>query len=169
MLKVFQLRIARSSLGLGVRDIGAYINLSRSTISKLEHMDVYSELNITHEQNVVLLKIFNDKGVLFDKNSVSYTNINCSSRGSITRFQLRGGRSVLGLSQRELAEIIGIKKSDLNYLENLDNASYILTKKPGISQIKLNILFERKGIVFPNDGTILIKEIDNDSLRVISS
>ncbi len=59
MLKVFQLRVARSTLGLGVRDIGAYINLSRSTISKIERMDVHSELNITYDQNTVLLKIFN--------------------------------------------------------------------------------------------------------------
>jgi len=169
MLKVFQLRVARSTLGLGVRDIGVYIDLSRSTISKIERMDVNSELNITYEQNTVLLKIFNDKGVWFDINSVSYTKINCSLEGSITRFQLRGSRAVLGLSQRELAELIGIRKSDLNYLENLDNASCISTKKPEISQSKINILFEDNDIVFPNDGTILIKKIDNDSLRMVSS
>jgi DNA-binding XRE family transcriptional regulator len=169
MLKVFQLRVARSTLGLGVRDIGAYINLSRSTISKIERMDVHSELNITYDQNTVLLKIFNDKGIFFDVNSVSHININCALKGSITRFQLRGGRSVLGLSQRELAELIGIKKSDLNYLENLDNKSYISTKKPEINQSRINVLFEDNGIVFPNDGTILIKEIDNDSLRMLSS
>jgi transcriptional regulator with XRE-family HTH domain len=158
MLKVFQLRVARSTLGLGVRDIGAYINLSRSTISKIERMDVHSELNITYEQNTVLLKIFNDKGVLFDVNSVSLKNINCSLKGSITRFQLRGGRAILGFSQRELAELIGMKKSDLNYLENLDNTSYISTKKIEINQSKINILFENNGIVFPDDGTILIKK-----------
>ena len=117
----------------------------------------------------MLLKIFNDKGVFFDINSVSHININCALKGSITRFQLRGGRSILGLSQRELAELIGIKKSDLNYLENLDNKSYITTKKPEISQSRINVLFEDNGIVFPNDGTILIKEIDNDSLIMVSS
>ena len=170
MLKVFQLRVARSTLGLGVRDIGAYINLSRSTISKIECMDVHSELNITYEQNTILLKIFNDKGVFFpDVNSVYCKNINCSLKGSITRFQLRGSRAVLGLSQRELAELLYIKKSDLNYLENLDNTSYVSEKKPEINQSKINVFFEASGITFPNNGTILIKKIDNDSLRVVSS
>ena len=158
MLKIFQLRIARSTLSLGVRDIGAYINLSRSTISKIERMDIQTELNITHEQNVVLLKIFNDKGIFFpDANSAYYKHISCSLKGSITRFQLRGSRAILGLSQRELAELICIKKSDLNYLENLENTSYISEKKTEINQDKINAFFESSGITFPNNATILIK------------
>ena len=158
MLKVFQLRIARSTLSLGVRDIGAYINLSRSTISKIERMNVQTELNISHEQNIVLLKIFNDKGIFFpDSHSVYLKYINCSLKGSITRFQLRGSRAVLGLSQRELAELICIKKSDLNYLENLENTLYISEKRPEINQSKINVFFENSGITFPNNGTILIK------------
>ena len=76
---------------------------------------------------------------------------------------------MLGLSQRELAELIYIKKSDLNYLENLDNMSYVSGKKLDINQNKINAFFEDSGITFPNNGTILIKKIDNDSLRVVSS
>ena len=73
MLKVFQLRVARSTLNLGVRDIGAYINLSRSTVSKIERMDIHSEINITDEQNTILIKIFNDKGLFFPNvHSISY-------------------------------------------------------------------------------------------------
>lgn len=158
MLKVFQLRIARSTLSLGVRDIGAYINLSRSTVSKIELMNIHAELNITHEQNIILLKIFNNKGIFFpDNHSVSFKHIDCSLKGSITRFQLRGSRAVLGLSQRELADLIYIKKSDLNYLENLDNTSFISDKKTEINQSKINAFFENHGIAFPNNGTILTR------------
>jgi transcriptional regulator with XRE-family HTH domain len=159
MLKVFHLRTARSVLGLGVRDIGSYINLSRSTISKLEHMNLYSDLNINDAQNIMLIKIFNDKGVLFNNNSVSYQGINNSLQGSVTRFQLRGGRALLSISQRELAELINIKKSDLNYLENLENQVFISEKKLGIDQDKITAFFESNGIIFPNNGTILVKTI----------
>lgn len=161
MLKVFQLRVARSTLGLGVRDIGVYVDLSRSTISNLERMNPHSDLNITYEQNTILLKIFNDKRIFFLKpNSVSYKKINCSSKQqSLTRFQLRGGRAVLGLSQRELSELINIKKSDLNYLENLDNTSYISIKKLDVNQRDISVFFKTKGITFPNDGTIVVKRI----------
>ena len=60
MLKVFQLRVARSVLGLGVRDIGAYIDLSRSTVSKIERKEIKSNLDIKEEQCIILIKIFND-------------------------------------------------------------------------------------------------------------
>jgi transcriptional regulator with XRE-family HTH domain len=157
MLKVFQLRVARSTLNLGVRDIGAYINLSRSTISKIERMDIHSVINITDEQNTILIKIFNDKGLFFPNiHSISYKNMHLSSTGSLTRFQLRAGRSILGLSQRELSEFLHIKKSDLNYLENLDNTSYLAIKKTAINQNDFKIFFESKNIKFPNDGTILV-------------
>ena len=65
MLKVIQLRVTRSVLGLGVRDIGVCINLSRSTISKIERKEIITNLNIKEEQNTILVKIFNNKGVFF--------------------------------------------------------------------------------------------------------
>jgi transcriptional regulator with XRE-family HTH domain len=159
MLKVFQLRVARSTLGLGVRDIGVYIGLSRSTISNLERDSSFLDLNITDEQNTVLLKIFNDKGIYFSNaNSVYHKKINLSLKTSLTRFQLRGARSILGLSQRELSEHLEMKKSDLNYLENLDNTSRIAIKKIDISANSIELFFNSKNISFPNDGTI---EVDS--------
>jgi transcriptional regulator with XRE-family HTH domain len=165
MLKIFQLRVARSTLGLGVRDIGVYINLSRSTISTLERASSFLDLNITDEQNTVLLKIFNDKGLFFpNTNSIYHNKIDLSLKTSLTRFQLRGARAILGLSQRELSEYLDIKKSDLNYLENLDNASCVLTKKIGIIPNSIESFFNSKNILFPNNGTIELKSFDNDSL-----
>lgn len=158
LLKIFQLRVARSTLSLGVRDIGAYINLSRSTISKIENMDIYTDVKISSEQNTILLKIFNDKGIVFpDSKSVSCKNINYSPEQVLTRFQLRGGRSILGLSQRELAEIMGIKKKDLNYLENLDNTSYIPIQKITYNPSAIKSFFEDRKIIFPNNATISLK------------
>ena len=158
MLKVFQLRAARSTLGLGVRDIGAYIDLSRSTVSKIERMNIRSELNISHNQNYILLKIFNDKGVFFyDDISISYKNINHLYTGLLTRFQLRGSRAILGLPQTELSKLLSIERNDLNYLEYQDNLSYLDINKIELNQYTIKDFFIRKGIIFPNDGTISIK------------
>jgi len=159
MLKVFQLRTARSVLGLGVRDIGVYIDLSRSTISKIERRDLNSTLNITQEQNVTLIKIFNDKGVFFpDKNTISYGNTHRAYSQFLTRFQLRGSRAILALSQRELSGSLCIEKNILNYLENLSNDSYIATTEEYqlIINSKLKNYFNKKNISFPNDYTISV-------------
>ena len=159
MLKVFQLRTARSVLGLGVRDIGAYINLSRSTISKIERKNINFILNITQEQNIILVKIFNNKGVFFpDTNTISYGNNRRTDNQFLTRFQLRGSRAILALSQRELSENLRIEKNILNYLENLSNDSYIATTGGHqlIINSKLKNYFYENNIRFPNDHSISI-------------
>lgn len=157
MLKVFQLRAARSVLGLGVRDIGAYINLSRSTISKIERREMTTTLNIDEGQNSILVKIFNDKGVFFpDKNTISYKKKYEDCKGYLTRFQLRGGRAILSLSQRELSENTYIEKNILNYLENLPNSSYICKAKEFQNNVnsKLKDYFEKNNVFFPTENSI---------------
>jgi len=159
MLKVFQLRTARSVLGLGVRDIGTYIDLSRSTISKIERKNINSILNITEKQNIILIKIFNDKGVFFpDTNTISCGNKGHTCNQFLTRFQLRGSRAILALSQRELSENLCIEKNILNYLENLSNDSYIATIEEHrlIINSKLKNYFYKNNITFPNEHTISI-------------
>ena len=159
MLKVFQLRVARSVLGLGVRDIGAYINLSRSTISKIERKEITTNLDIKEEQNTILVKIFNDKGVFFsDENTIAYKKESKSCNDYLTRFQLRGGRVILGLSQRELSENTGIEKNVLNYLENLPNTSHIYKTDKIQSDVnsKLKDFFYKNNISFPTENTIKI-------------
>ncbi len=160
MLKVFQLRAARSTLGLGVRDIGAYIDLSRSAISKIEREGLTSALKIKEDQNIILIKIFNDKGVFFpDNNSVCYGLNSKSYNSYLTRFQLRGGRAILGLSQREMSEIVNIEKNILNYLENLTNASplYNGEKVQESVNVTLRDFFYENNISFPTESTIKIK------------
>jgi len=157
-LKVFQLRAARSTLGLGVRDIGAYIDLSRSTISKIERMDINVDLNITQEQNRILIRIFNDKGVFFpDENTVLYKDLDHNNKQLLTRFQLRGSRAILGLTQRELAEILYIEKKVLTYLEGLPNSAYIATTNTDLIHSKFKNFFDGNSITFPNNGIISLK------------
>jgi len=159
MLQVFHLRVARSVLGLGVRDIGAYINISRSAVSKIERKDVTSILRVEEDQNTILIKIFNDKGVFFpDKNSVQYGADLKSYNTHLTRFQLRGGRAVLGLSQREMSENLNIEKNVLNYLENLPNASmlYNTEKAQGDFNTTLKKFFDKNNISFPTENSIKI-------------
>lgn len=159
MLKVFQLRAARSVLGLGVRDIGAYINLSRSTISKIERKGIDTKLNIDKEQNTILVKIFNDKGVFFpDQSTISYEKKPKDCQDYLTRFQLRGGRAILSLSQKELSENTYIEKNVLNYFENLPNSSYIY--KAGEFQNDVNLTlkdyFNKNNVFFPTKNIIRI-------------
>lgn len=159
MLKVFQLRVARSVLGLGVRDIGAYIDLSRSTISKIERKEIKSNLDIKEEQCIILIKIFNDKKVFFpDENSVSYERESKLYNNYLTRFQLRGGRAILGLSQREMSEQTGVEKNVLNYLENLPNASLIYKIEENQSNVNtaLKDFFYKNNIYFPTENTTRI-------------
>ena len=159
MLKVFQLRVARSVLGLGVRDIGVYIDLSRSTISKIERKEIITDLDIKEEQNTILVKIFNDKGVYFpNENSISYEKKSKNCNNYLTRFQLRGGRAILGLSQRELSENTRIEKNVLNYLENLPNTSHIYKAEEAHNDVnsKLKDFFYKHNIYFPTKNTIKI-------------
>ena len=161
MLKVFQLRVARSVLGLGVRDIGAYINLSRSTISKIERRGIASEPNIDQEQNTILIKIFNDKGVFFpDKNTISYGKESMPRKDYLTRFQLRGGRAILALSQKQLSENACIEKNILNYLENLPNDSCLFVAEGirGTAHLKLKNYFHQNNIFFPAENTVAIND-----------
>lgn len=86
---------------LGVRDIWAYINLSRSTISKIKRKGITANLIINTEQNTTLVKIFNDKSVFFfNESTISYEKESKSRKEYLTRFQLRDGRAILALSQR---------------------------------------------------------------------
>ena len=159
MLKVFQLRVARSVLGLGVRDIGAYINLSRSTISKIERKGITTNLIINTEQNTTLVKIFNDKRVFFpNESTISYEKESKSCKEYLTRFQLRGGRAILALSQRELSENTGIEKNILNYLENLPNTSFISLAETVQTDVnsKLKNYFHKNNIFFPTGNSIKI-------------
>lgn len=159
MIKVFQLRAARSVLGLGVRDIGAYIGLSRSSISKIERREITTYLNIDKEQNTILLKIFNDKRVFFpDENTISYEKEFKDSKDYLTRFQLRGGRAILALSQRELSENTCIEKNVLNFLENLPNTSCIYKAEELQNNVnsKLKDYFYQNNIFFPTENTIRI-------------
>ena len=67
-----------------------------------------------------------------------------------------------------LVDFMKMKKQSISAATNaMIDAGLNLTYQE--IQSRINVIFEDNGIVFPNDGTILIKEIDNDSLRMVSS
>ena len=162
MLKVFQLRGARYILGIGVREIGGYLNLSRTKISNIENQDIDHNLNITSEQNDLLLRLFNDKGIEFpDSSRMRLKNQSDLHDNSISRFQLRGGRTILGLSQKTLADALNLKKSDLYYLENLENSFLITDNAKSADANSIELFFRHKGIYLYNNYIISINPLDS--------
>jgi DNA-binding XRE family transcriptional regulator len=161
MLKVFQLKAARSTLGIGVRDIGYCLDLSRTTISRIEQQNNLNYINISKLQNDLLVKFFEDKGIIFPDEDSLYLKEKLDTLetrdNNITRFQLRGARAILGFTQYQLAEILNIRKSDLNYLENLNNTSYISATPKKIDENKIRDFFKKNEITLQNNYTIKLK------------
>lgn len=161
MIKVFQLKGSRGALNIGVRDIGAFLGCSRTTISNLEKKSLLSDIQITEHQNSLLSRLFKDHGIIFpNQNEIKLVTEQINSDKEIRRFHLRGARNILGISQEELSNTLSIKKSTLNALEALDNQEFINShiQRKFISQAY--IFFKKHGIFFSNSNTILVKEVD---------
>lgn len=162
MLTAFQLRVARDILGLGLREFGQYLNVSRTTIFKWEHL---SNLNLidstTKIKNAILIKpFFENHGIIFpNENTVSLkSNIfPIPNTGSLTRFQLRAARTAARLTQEKLSEYLMIHRIVLNYLERQNNLTYLNTIPKKVDELLIKNTFEQHGIVFPNDLSISIK------------
>ena len=118
----------------------------------------HSTLNITIQQNDLLLRLFNDKGVSFPSDfSIVLSNYDNHNDNNITRFNIRGARSILKISQRELCEKLGIKKSELNLLEGLENLESVDQNTSYQNIEKIICFFSKKNILFPNSYTIVTK------------
>lgn len=163
MLTVFQLKCARYVLGIGVRELGSFLDISRTKVSNLENMDINSYLSISTEQNNLLMRLFNDKSINFPNSfSVELKSNALFYPNNISRFQLRGARSTLRMSQQDLSSELGIKKSTLNYLESQDNSFLIDDSIASFSIEQIISFFQRKGLFLLNNNTISLKALDSD-------
>jgi transcriptional regulator with XRE-family HTH domain len=106
-MKVFQLKATRAVLELSVRDIGGYIGVSGTAVSTWESKGIHLNVN-TSEQNIKMLEqFFAIKNVFFtneDSVLLNESNAECKNDGSqiLTRFQLKGGRAILGINRKDI-------------------------------------------------------------------
>lgn len=160
-MKIFQLKASRTILNLSVRDIGSYIGVSGTTISSWESRDIHLNIN-TSEKNIRMLEqFFMIKNIFFpDENSIVLNESEAKCKKDypkiLTRFQLRGGRAILGINRKDLASLANIDQYVITRAERLDNKEYIRPKDSSLPNTIKNI-FKQHGISFPSPFTISIK------------
>lgn len=151
MLKAFQIRAARSVTGIGVRDIGLYLKVSGTIISRWEQQVPLSEIKSNATEPNSLKFFFKQHGISFPDTSSIALDVSSLSElktKSLTRFQLRAARAALCLSQNELAELTSIPQKIINYLENQDNTTFLNSPPKKIDDSVLRGFFEENGVVF---------------------
>ena len=158
MLKAFQLRAARSVCGLGVRDIGLYLGVSGTIVSRWEQKQPLDEIKSTVTNPLGLIFFFEQYKVLFpNENSIKFNDtLLLLNSKHITRFQLRAARASFCISQSELAEHTGVPRATINYLESQDNMTFLNSTRKAINDTAIKIFFEKNGIVFPDSLTVQV-------------
>ena len=156
MLTTLQLRVSRSILDLGIRDIGSLLNTSRTTVYIWENKPNLSYINIKPDDLNCLKYFFEQKNIFFpDERTINlYQNTLIPiNKNTLTRFQLKAARIALRLSQSELANYIGVLQQVIARAEILDNKEFVRIKnKEAIA--KLLKFFQSNGVYFPNNLSI---------------
>jgi len=160
MLRPFQLKAARSVTGIEVREVALYLGVSRTIISRWESQMPLSLIKTKKASPQSLLFFFKQHSVSFpddftirlDSESI------CETTAHLTRFQLRAGRSILDLTQQELATQTNTSRSVINYLETHNNIILLNDTNKNVDDLPFKKLFEHKGIMFPDRYTIKIEE-----------
>jgi len=158
MLRAFQLRAARSVCGIGVRDIGLYLGVSGTIVSRWEQKLPLDEITSNATNPLGLVFFFEQYKILFpSESSIKFNHplleVDCKH---ITRFQLRAARASFSISQSQLAEFTGIPRATINYLENQDNLTFLNSTRKAINDLTIKIFFEKNGILFPDNLTVQV-------------
>jgi DNA-binding XRE family transcriptional regulator len=161
-INYLQLRAARSVLNLGVREIGSIIGVSRMTISKLENNKATLEhLKHGESRNNTLIWFFKKKNIIFPNN---YTICNSSiinedlKTHTLTRFQLRSARAIIGIDRKTFRDMIGVEKGILEYAESYNNQEYINPRDNDTNQ-RIKDKFSQYGIQFLGKNTVTFKKL----------
>lgn len=160
MLRSFQLKAARSVTRIEVREIALYLGVSRTIISRWEKQPALNFIKTKKASPQSLLFFFKQHKISFPDNSTIHFDSKLTNKNSIhlTRFQLRASRSILDLTQQELALQTNTSRSVVNYLETQNNEILLDTTNKHVDDLTFKKFFEDKGIVFPDNFTISIEK-----------
>ena len=161
VIKNFQLRAARSVLGIGVREIGHCLGLSGATISIWEHKGNLENLKTSTDNILLLTEFFKSHNITFpDENSVALreeVKRSSNEEGVLTRFQLRASRIALNMTQVDLANFIGVTRQVISRAEHLRNNEYIRPLEKEAS-LKIRNWFENNKISYKDCYTISLSD-----------
>lgn len=158
-LRTFQLKAARVVAGMELKEIGNALGLTKAAISRWEHKNSFAPLTTSKENILILKRIFADHNIFFpNKNSISLceTILELKPEG-LTRFQLRGARAILNITQEQLANYLNIPTQIITRAEFLRKSQYIRPSNIEVPMMLKNF-FQSKNITFANNSTISFYE-----------
>lgn len=170
MLKTFQLRAARAISGIGVREVGEYLGVSRTTVSTWEQQLPLDDIRSQPANTSTLIAFFETKNIFFNTNtsiSLNTKNILNEHAAHLTRFQLRAARTGLGLTQDQLAAYINMPKQVIGYLETKENNIYLHETPKLVDDLLIKDFFEKLGLIFLGSSTVEITS--NPQLPLINA
>lgn len=158
-----QLRAARQSLNIGVRELAKLLKVSKGVISKAEQNKTR---DFFFKYNAALTDFFQKNNITFPNEYTirfhSNDPLNIEEQ-KITRFQLKAARNILNISQLQLACNIKIDKGVISRAELLDNTSIINPSDQNVI-LKLYNYFSKCNIEFPDPLCIFFKKYVDNSL-----
>ncbi len=152
MLTGFQLRAARSSLSLYLKDVSGALGIHASTLTRLEaHTPNLSYINSNTRTSLLLQKFYQDRGIIFPHyNSIGIRHKGCDSKinSQFSRFQLKISRIALRMSRKELGNTLHIPETSIAGWETGKNllSTFSPQDKNIINTIKS--YFYNKGIIY---------------------
>lgn len=158
MITGFQLRAARSSLSLYLKDVTDALGLHTSTLTRLEaqtpNLSYISSNNRTslllkkfYENRQVIFPYYNSIGIISEKEKPEV-----SSRFS--RFQLKISRIALRLSRKKLGSILNIPETSIAGWETKKNLSSIFIPQNIHILSRMQIYFNSRGIIYKNSNIV---------------
>ena len=167
MLTGFQFRVSRAILDLYYEQLANHAGLHFSTLKNLEE----DTPNLSHPRCqlktvIALTSFFNKHGILFSSSNIitlkpSEIITSQESSDKMTRFQLKGARVALRLTQKELGEHIGIPQSTLSDLEIRHKNEQFVKLNPAVIKA-MKSFFLQQGVTFPSHTSI---ELNDNSVQ----
>ena len=162
-----QLRAARHTLNLGVRDVAKILKVSKATISKTE---LGKTRDFLYKHSAALIEFFEHNNIIFpNEHSIRYIDARNTAKkidqgeNMLTRFQLKAARHILNINQNELANLVKIDKGIITRAEQLSNEEYIRPQDQSVI-LKFKTLFQQYNIEFSDHLSIFFKKyVDNKS------
>lgn len=155
MITGFQFRAAKKALNVTAKEASSLIGVHEVTLARFNKTR-NTDLICCHTKTIAaIITYFAEKGVWFKPDN-SITLINTHKKNSLlkglTRFQLICARLATGLSQAQIAKIIGVSSGTVSNLERLPNPYIISSRK--IDAEFLKVVFERVGVEFIGEFSV---------------